>query len=84
MATIYTQVTRSPYTAGELNDSFVLLTDSQDIAAINDYFGSVCKDEDFSSFFVTEKNGEYTTVYGCHYSVPYNTDPLYLVEMIHE
>ena len=84
MATIYTRITYAHVTPEDLSDAYILLTNSQDIDSINDYFGQVCKDENFSSFFVDVGDGDYNTVYGCPYAVPHNTDPLYLVEMIHE
>jgi hypothetical protein len=83
MAHIYTQVTLSNKKPIDLDDTFMLLTDSQDINAINEYFGDVCIEEDFNSFFVRTYDGDYDRVYGCHYSVPCNNDRLYLVEMIH-
>jgi hypothetical protein len=46
-----------------------LVTDSQDVEAIKDYIGG--KAEDFDSFYVKVKDGDYAEVYGFMGSVPY-------------
>lgn len=81
---IYTRITLSDKTPNDLDDTFTLVSDSQDIAEIESYFGQVLTDESFGSFFVKIGDGDYDTVYGCVHFVPATYDMLWLVEMIHD
>ena len=84
MARIYTKIHAPVMTAGNLDNDFILLTDSQDIREIESYFGKVLKRRKFRSFFVKVGDGDYDAVYGCHYFIPHNDDLVYQVEMIHD
>jgi len=63
-------------------EDFILVTDSQDVAEIKDYFGlpkSQWRDslDEFDGFFVKTKDGDYHKVFGFHGNVPYNWKSLY-------
>lgn len=81
---IYTKVTLSDKTPNDLDDTFTLVSDSQDIAEIESHFGQVLTGESFASFFVKIGDGDYDTVYGYVHFVPAIYDMLWLVEMIHD
>lgn len=82
MARITVQITASDMTPATLPYSeFSHYSDSQDVESIAQHFG-ILQDE-FSSFFVSYTDGDYGTVYGCHYAFPTNFAQLYKVELIH-
>jgi hypothetical protein len=51
------------------NENLQLVTDSQDIAAIANYFN--VNPESFGCMFVEILDGEYGKVYGCYNNIPY-------------
>jgi hypothetical protein len=48
----------------------VLVTDSQDVEAVKDYFGNRAAVKDFDGFLVEVDDGEYKDVFGFEGSVP--------------
>lgn len=56
---------------------FMLLTDSQDVEAIKDYFGNDEDIEEYDGFFVKIKDGDYSRIYAFYGSVPFNWKELY-------
>lgn len=62
----------------------MLLTDSQEIKAVKEYFGSRPAVRDFDGFFVEVADGDYGDVYGFEGIVPYNYKPVYLVTLTYQ
>lgn len=81
MARITVSEELSNKTPAQLDDQFMLITDSQDIKAVCDHFG--VDSAEYGSMFVSINDGDYTRVYGCYYTVPQNNDRLYEIKMIH-
>ena len=48
----------------------VLLTDSQDVAEIKNYFGNKPAVQEFDGFFVKVEEGDFAEVYGFHGIIP--------------
>lgn len=57
-------------TIGELPRNLLLVTDSQESAAVKEYIGPDA--DDYDSFFVAMGEGEYTEVWGFDGIVPWN------------
>jgi len=60
---------------------YELLTDSQDVAAVRDYFGNPPELADFGGFFVWAVDGEYRLVLGFDGIIPYVSKTLYRVQV---
>lgn len=61
----------------ENRPDFTLLTDSQDVEAIWDYFGNDEDVKQFDGFFAKIGGGDYSRVYGFYGSVPFNWKEIY-------
>jgi len=70
--------------AGEIGDfekrkDLHLVTDSQDVNAIKNYFGNK-PSVDYDSFLVKIENGEYKEVYGFDGTIPRLDKPVFKIE----
>ena len=61
----------------ETRDDLELVCFDVDVAAIKDHFGNTDDINEFQSFFVAVKDGEYQDVYGCYRAVPWNWVDVY-------
>ena len=64
-------------TVSQLDSSFTLVTDSQDIAAIAEYLGMDLSD--YGCLFVQVADGDYGEIYGCEYSTPWLDATVYRI-----
>lgn len=64
----------------EHREDLMLVTDSQDVDAIKDYFGNPEFMEDFGGCFVNVKDGEYADVFCFDGNVPYLNKSLYEIK----
>ncbi|MBA7554071.1 hypothetical protein ES705_46683 [subsurface metagenome] len=51
-------------------DDLILVTDSQDVSEIKNYFGDRAAVKEFDAFFVKVGEGDFVEVYGFHGIVP--------------
>jgi len=61
----------------EYQPDFMLLTDSQDVEAIKDYFGNDELINEYDGFFVKIRDGDYSRIYAFYGNVPFNWKELY-------
>ncbi|MBS3748163.1 MAG: hypothetical protein KGY67_00500 [Candidatus Thermoplasmatota archaeon] len=64
----------------EHRDDLQLVTDSQDVDAIKDYFGNPDWMDEFGGCFVNVKEGDYDEVYCFNGNVPYLDKSLFKIE----
>ena len=67
----------------DTDPDIMLLTNSQDIEAVKDHFGSPDW-FDYGCLFVKVIDGDYAEVYGCEPSVPYLTEWLDTISLEYE
>lgn len=63
-------------------DDLQLLTDSQDVNAVKEYFGNREAVKEFDGFFVKVEEGDLPEVYGFHGIVPNLDKDIYKIERI--
>lgn len=56
-------------TVSELNPELIFVLDSQDVKSVKEYVGESAREYD--SFFVGQREGEYTEVWGMFGILPY-------------
>ncbi len=65
--------TKQINTVQDLDDSFILVSDSQDISAILDSIGVYDFERQYvGCLFVEISDGDYSRVYSCERAIPYN------------
>jgi len=62
-------------------EDLTLLTDSQDVESVKEYFGNRKAVDEFDGFFVKVGEGDYDEIYGFEGSVPYLSKSLYKISM---
>lgn len=67
-------------TVGDIPSEYQLITDSQDIKAIEESTGIKGLRERYGCLFVTTDEGEYTSIYGCVSYVPWSMAYVYKVK----
>lgn len=67
----------APMRVKHIPEHFQLVTDSQDIKAVLDYFGVKA---DYGCLFVEVLDGDYGTVFACERSIPYLDEPVFALD----